>query len=201
MSHETTEIYSVQFGQLGRKLKSLEILVSVERTLVLKNAGVNGWTGSRSECTFNIVHYFIDMMWPFWDGPPLDVSGYPNSCDKQSWFAIVPTLCIRASCKRKSRLPTAAFRQRSLQRAHLRLEKDFLPETPPSWAMKRAADEEKVTIQLERLHCATLALLLWFTLLVSCAVCCGRANVNCWPAPCPRLLLKGPPWAGTWSTT
>ena len=37
-SCEAKEFYSVQFGQLGRKLQSLEILISVERTLALKDA-------------------------------------------------------------------------------------------------------------------------------------------------------------------
>ena len=37
-SREAKEFYNVQFGQLGRELQSLEILISVERTLVLKEA-------------------------------------------------------------------------------------------------------------------------------------------------------------------
>ena len=39
LSQEAKELYGVQFGQLGRKLWPMEILVPSERPVILKDAG------------------------------------------------------------------------------------------------------------------------------------------------------------------
>ena len=52
LSQEARKLYSVQFGQLGRKLRPMEILIPGESTLVLKGAG-----GYRMELDLGWTHF------------------------------------------------------------------------------------------------------------------------------------------------
>ena len=72
-----------------------------------------GWNWICDGTTFDTIYYFCDMMWPFWDALLVDVSGHPNSCSEQSWFAFFVTLyavrpaCLQSSTANRHILPTS----------------------------------------------------------------------------------------------
>ena len=124
--------------------------------LVLKNAsdriGMIGWDWIWTGPLLDMYQYFMDLMWPFRDASPLDVSGHPILCSEQSWLLCLLPLCDVHLASEEKSIAERHNHQWSDRRAHWRIENKPPPHKPPLQIKERSTYGQNHH-QLKRHHC------------------------------------------------